>query len=111
MPLRFAAARIPSRSPIARALAKKAPSRPVNDNGTAQMPEGSRIDGVMRAALRHFAEHGLAAAQVARQQAEGAYFSGDMQAYRWWLEMCRTLDRRLAEHLEHSMVIEDLLAR
>ncbi len=67
---------------------------PANDNG------GDRSsDAMLHAALRHFAEHGLAAAHRARKQAESAFFAGDRQAYRWWLEICRALDRRMASEL------------
>ena len=52
------------------------------------------------AALRHFAEHGLAAAQRARRQAEAAFFAGDRQGYQWWLEICRALDRAMARELD-----------
>lgn len=67
---------------------------PANDNG------GPRAtDAMLHAALRHFAEHGLAAAQRARKQAEAAFFAGDRQGYQWWLEICRALDRRMAREL------------
>ena len=67
---------------------------PANDNG------GSKpTDAMLHAALRHFAEHGMAAAQHARKQAETAFFAGDRQAYQWWLQICRTLDRRMASEL------------
>lgn len=113
MPLHFAAARSTAHSPIARALARKAHSRAANDNGDlAQMEAAAtRLDGTMRDALRHFAEHGLGAAQAARQQAEQAHFTGDRESYRWWLGICRTLDRRLAANLEDTLAIERLLAR
>jgi len=68
---------------------------PANDNGGDQTS-----DAMLHAALRHFAEHGLAAAQRARKQAEAAFFAGDRQGYQWWLEICRALDRRMARELE-----------
>ncbi len=70
MPVHFAAARSTAHSPIARALARKAHSRAANDNaGAAQMvATASSIDGVMHAALKHFANHGLSAAKVAAQR-------------------------------------------
>jgi hypothetical protein len=72
----------------------KAIGLPANDNG------GSRAsDAMLHAALRHFAEHGLAAAHRARKQAEAAFFAGDRQGYQWWLEICRALDRRMANEL------------
>jgi hypothetical protein len=67
---------------------------PANDNG------GMRAaDAMLHAALRHFAEHGLAAAHRARKQAEAAFFANDRQGYLWWLEICRALDRRMALEL------------
>ena len=67
---------------------------PANDNG------GDRpSDAMLHAALRHFAEHGLAAAHRARKQAEAAFHAGDGQSSRWWLEICRALDRRMAREL------------
>ena len=64
MPVHFAAARSTAHSPIARALARKALARAVNDNGDAAMLEAAStsFDSVMRAALMHFAEHGMGAA-------------------------------------------------
>jgi hypothetical protein len=50
----------------------------------------------LRAALKHFAEYGLGAANVARRNAEAAFFRGDRQGYGHWLGICRTLDRRMA---------------
>jgi len=67
---------------------------PANDNGSDRPS-----DAMLHAALRHFAEHGLAAAHRARRQAENALFAGDRQGYHWWLEICRALDRRMASEL------------
>ena len=94
MTIRFAA---PPDALVPRVSARdigKACGLPVNDNG------GDRpSDAMLHAALRHFAEHGLAAAHRARKQAEAAFFAGDRQGYRWWLEICRALDRRMASEL------------
>jgi len=68
---------------------------PANDNGADRTS-----DALLHAALRHFAEHGLTAAQRARKQAEAAFFAGDRQGYQWWLEICRALDRRMANELD-----------
>ena len=108
MPVHFAAARCTSHSPIARALAKKALRRAANDNGDAA-PVDSSFDTMMRAALRHFAEHGLGAAQAARKQAEQAHFAGDKASYEWWLGVCRALDRRLAERLDRTVGLPSAL--
>ena len=103
MTIRFAAAttgshaagRAPACQPIARALVRRAMERVANDDGPASPSRGLH-DEVLRAALRHFAQHGLGATKAARAQAEAAFFAGDRQAYEWWLGITRTLDRRLA---------------
>lgn len=69
--------------------------RVANDNNEVSVANLAN-DQMLRAALRHFAEHGLGAAREARAQAESAFFNGDRQAYDWWLGITRTLDRRLA---------------
>lgn len=63
----------------------------VNDNDTA-------IDRnkLLRDALKHFACHGLGAAEVARAEAERAILAGDRRGYAHWLGICRALDRRMA---------------
>lgn len=68
--------------------------RAANDNFGA-LVRGDHAD-LLRDALKHFAMHGLRAAEVARQNAERAFFADDRTAYRRWLEICRTLDRRMA---------------
>lgn len=97
MPIRFAT---PSNTIAPRMSARKVRETrglPSNDNG------GDRTsDAMLHAALRHFAEHGLAAAQRARKQAEAAFFAGDRQGYQWWLGICRTLDRQLAAELANE---------
>lgn len=70
--------------------------QPANDNG------GVVTEKHMHAALRHFAKHGLAAAQHAREQAITAARKGDRQTFEWWLEICRALDRPMARHIDTS---------
>ena len=82
-------------SPIARAMALRAIDRAANDNSRT-----APSDAMLRAALRHFGEHGLGADRLARAQAESAFFAGDRQSYDWWLGITRTLDRRLAREAE-----------
>jgi len=110
MPVHFAAARSTAHSPIARALAKKALARAANDNGDAawMQAESASVDRVMRAALKHFAEHGLGAAQAASRQAEQAHGAGDAEAYEWWLGVCGTLDRQLAKRLAETIATRSL---
>ncbi len=112
MPVHFAAARSTTHSPVARALAKKAIVRAANDNGdTAALRAGPvGLGKMVEAALRHFSEHGLAAAEIASQQAEQAHARGETESYEWWLGICRTLDRRLASGLEEHTALRSLLA-
>lgn len=103
MPIHFAAAKVPGRAPacapIARAMVARAMERVANDNGDGSASHAAN-DQILRAALRHFAQHGLGAARAARAKAEEAFFSGDRQGYQWWLGITRTLDRRLARQAE-----------
>lgn len=98
MTIHFAAARSTARSPIARALARRALGRAANDNGAfkATADNDPSCDALFYAALRHFAAHGLGAARAARAEAERALDRDDRQGFDWWLGICRALDRRLA---------------
>jgi hypothetical protein len=71
---------------------------PANDNRSPFAP-----DDLPRAALLHFAEHGLGAALEARRLAEEAFFAGDRASYHHWLGICRTFDRRLARALNDTV--------
>ncbi len=93
MSFRFAPARTIAGSPIARALARRAGSLAANDNGE----RGPVDDAILHASLRHFAEHGLGAARTALAEAERALAQGDRQGHEWWLGICRSFDRRLAD--------------
>lgn len=80
----------------------------VNDNVSGSSGVGLGVTSIaealkcetLDAALRHFADHGLAAARNARRQAEEALSSGDDKSYSKWLEICRSLDRRMARDLD-----------
>lgn len=97
MSIHFAAAnsnRFSAANPAAtQKILAKAQEFVANDNWAG----ADRSDRVLRAALHHFAQHGLGAAKVARAQAERAFFNGDRDTYDWWLGITRTLDRRMAE--------------
>ena len=93
MSIRFAAARSIGYSTIACALDARVPRGAANDNGPDQ---GAGSNRLLKAALRHFAEHGLSAAEQARDNAEQAFFAGRTEEYRWWLAICSALDRRMA---------------
>ena len=62
-----------------------------NDNGDVP---GNEV--MLHAALKQFSRHGIGAAEHARAQAEQAFFAGDRETYKWWLDLCAMLDRRLA---------------
>ncbi|MEY4055018.1 MAG: hypothetical protein RL519_353 [Pseudomonadota bacterium] len=93
MTIHFAAARSPIATLVNPARRDRLISRAANDNGNP----ATQIE--LRTALKHFAEHGLGAASVARKNAEQAFFRGDRQSYLHWLGICRTLDRRMAKVL------------
>lgn len=95
MTIRFAAANPEYNLFVARRLGATRWLRAANDN-TGDNKAGAGDDRLLKAALRHFAEHGLGAAEHARGLAEAAFFVGDSDRYRWWLAICRTLDKRLA---------------
>ncbi len=101
MTLHFAAARTPARSHVARvltpALVRRAMGSSANDNGELYSREA-----ITEAALRHFAETGLAAASSARERAEQAMTAGEAEQYIWWLEICRAFDRGQARQLERN---------
>ncbi|MDA9918314.1 hypothetical protein N9D37_00300 [Erythrobacter sp.] len=102
MSIRFAAPNTPGRfsvaAPSVRPMVRRASHQTANDNG-----EGAQSDTMLRAALRHFAEHGLGAAREARLEAEKAFFAGDRSRYDWWMSVTRTLDRRMAAEAEQQL--------
>ena len=99
MSIHFASARKNTNSPIVRALVRGPIGAPANDNRDSSEQANGGHTMELKAALRHFARHGLGAAAQARTQAEAAFFAGDREAYRWWLGICRKLDRRVASQL------------
>lgn len=90
MPIHFAAARRTLSAFTVPARRARLAGQAANDN------DAQTQDVMLRDALRHFAEHGLRAAQVARDNALQAHASDDQISYLHWLEICRTLDRRMA---------------
>lgn len=98
MTIRFAAARSGDITAIARALTPAPFREAANDNGNgAHLLGGFPRDPLLRAALKHFAQHGLGAAEQAHRNAETAFFAGRREEYRHWLAICRALDRRMAD--------------
>jgi len=94
MAIRFAAARSGHNRIVARTLRAPGFLRAANDNIV-----GLCSDALLKAALQHFAEYGLGAAANAAMMAEAHHFANDGESYRWWLSICRTLDKRRAERL------------
>jgi hypothetical protein len=105
MTIRFAAANPEYNPVVARMMGAPVRLRAANDNVL-----GICSDKLLKAALRHFAEHGLSAAEHARDLAERAFFAGEREQYRWWLSICRTLDRRMAEAAADQMAASALEA-
>ena len=91
MAIRFAPARNRVSAAVARALTMPALGEPANDGGHLLAR-----DQLLRKALLHFAEHGLAAAAQARGHAANALRRGDQYEFHNWLAICRLLDRRMA---------------
>jgi len=72
-----------------------------NDNAGAfpKLSIGSASGNILHAALRHFAAHGISAAQNAANEANAARARGDTEGYIWWHDICHALDRGLARKL------------
>ena len=100
MTIRYAAAR-PAAAPVtlSRAALGRISRAPANDNGAAPLR-----DRVLRAALLHFAEHGLRAAHDAGERAAAAHALGHSAEYEHWLEICQALDARRARVLATRLV-------
>ncbi len=92
MTIRFAAAKHWHAPAVDRVVGYAPPPAPANDRDPAL-----GRDALLRAALRHFARHGLSAAERARDHAESAFFEGDRESCQRWLAICRELDLRMAE--------------
>ena len=108
MSIHFAAAQNAEHSPVARVLRYGAVPFACNDNGPIPARDAPSNE-ILRAALRHFAAHGLSAARVARTKAQEAFFADDRAAYDWWMAITRTLDRRLAaQAMQGEAVILEL---
>lgn len=104
MSIFFSAASTPGGSAIARALTAGVPLRAANDNSH----EGESGEELLHSALRHFAEHGMSAARLARENAEAAMRSGEENECRHWLGICRALDRRMGATAAISMGISGI---
>lgn len=98
MSVRFAPARCAARSPIAKVLARGTVGPIANDH---DREEGfSTMSDMTKAALQHFAEHGLKAVPVALGNASLAAAAAQNDDYRLWLGICRELDAGAAARFE-----------
>jgi hypothetical protein len=99
MSIRYAAAR-PIAQPglLTRAARGRLAARAANDNGDA-----AKHELVLRSALKHFAEHGLRAAEDAAERAVVAHRAGAREDLLHWLEICRTLDPGRATRLHRRL--------
>jgi hypothetical protein len=104
MSVRFAAANNPVRRigwrATGRGLIAPALARALNDNGDdigGRAPSPATFDPLLTDALRHFAVHGLAAADVAVEEAAEAAARGDGNAKDHWLAITQMFDRRRAK--------------
>lgn len=98
MTIHFAAARTANASVLARALRLPAVRRAANDD-----PLRDEADAVLAAALRHFAVHGLAAADRAELEARKAASACDADGLAHWLAICATLDPRRARNTARKL--------
>ena len=99
MTIRTATAR-PLATPVhlTRGALGRIAARAANDNADL-----ARQDQVVRDALRHFAAHGLFAAEEAGNRAAAAHRRGDRAELRHWLQICAALDPRRAAALHRKL--------
>lgn len=101
MTVHFAAARSAAVcAPVARVLSRRAPARHANDDGPASDRARLADDLLLQQALRHFALHGMNAADDAMRKAADALQAGDVASFRRWTDICSKFDRRAAARLE-----------
>lgn len=98
MTIRFAGASVDGKSPIHAWRCRSAPMCAGNDNSASQLENETLV-----AALRHFARHGLAAAEHAGARALSASHQSDRDECLHWLAVCRQLDERLAKRLSAQL--------
>lgn len=110
MSVRFASANHPVRRlgwrAAGRGLIAPVLARAANDNQRVPCdaePLVGGLDPLLADALRHFAVHGLAAAEVAVDLAAEAGTRGDANAKDRWLAITQMFDRRLAARAERVL--------
>ncbi|WP_372733136.1 hypothetical protein [Novosphingobium sp.] len=75
----------------------------MNDNAEEWCGSWLQESETLDTALRMFAAHGFSAASRACDAASIADKSGDDERSQFWLEVCRTLDRRLAKDFAQQL--------
>ncbi|MEN9683093.1 MAG: hypothetical protein RLZZ427_844 [Pseudomonadota bacterium] len=112
MTIRFAAARPRISGLIGRSPWPLEPPRASNDNAPEPKPEPEpepapphRTD-LLRAALLHFAVHGLGAAAEARLEALRCHARHQTKQALHWLAICRQFDRRMAAALARKLALK-----
>jgi hypothetical protein len=109
MTIRFAAAVNPAHGrvckPIARAMIRRMRERAANDHQRTQAPGNPfrEPSPVFKAALKHFAIHGMGAAHSAQALAHRAVAQGDREGFIWWLSILAALDERLARATQDAV--------
>jgi len=110
MSVRFASANHPARRlgwrAAGRGLIAPVLARAANDNrhDTGVAAEaGGGFEPLLADALRHFAVHGLASAEVAVDLAAEARVRGDANGQDHWLAITQMFDRRLAARAERVL--------
>ncbi len=106
MSIRFAARNPALRTRIRPSSGSLAFPRAANDNSDGLTGNGATGGSAsnetgLTAALRHFARHGLGAAQEAHDEALAAFVQGNEQEFAHWRNICAALDGRLALRLPH----------
>ncbi|MFO6447661.1 hypothetical protein ACLBKU_11000 [Erythrobacter sp. NE805] len=111
MSVRFASANHPVRRlgwrAAGRGLIAPALARAANDNlraGVVAATQGVLFDPLLSDALRHFAVHGLAAAEAAVELAAEARSRDDADARDHWLAVVRMFDRRMAARFDCDLL-------
>jgi hypothetical protein len=79
-------------------------ARMIAANDNRGDPKTAAFDPGLIDALRHFANHGLAAAPAAQRAATAALAAGDSAQFRRWVEVTRCFDQRLALQTERTAV-------
>jgi hypothetical protein len=112
MSVRFASANHPVRRlgwrAAGRGLIAPVLARAANDNaelGGAPRAATASFDPLLTEALKHFAVHGLAAAEAAVDLAAEAGARGDGNAKDLWLAITQMFDRRLAARAARAELV------